>query len=128
MVQFTATQEKYSSFLKWYDVYFDQGAAGETNYIVSRLLTKDALEYDESKLSHALEQGFKPSSGMVVHLVSGKGVRNAKPRGGSLSVNPGWRETYVHARKLFSHFSMTIETDDGWFSCRTYFRTIQHDH
>ncbi|RFN43426.1 6-hydroxy-d-nicotine oxidase [Fusarium flagelliforme] len=113
MVQFTATQEKYSSFLKWYDVYFDQGAAGETNYIVSRLLTKDALEDEEEELSHALEEGCKPSGGMVVHLVSGKGVRDAKPRGGSLSVNPGWRETYVHALAghTFEPFNQTAKEE-----------------
>ncbi|RGP69085.1 6-hydroxy-d-nicotine oxidase [Fusarium longipes] len=97
LVEFTAKSERYPSFLKWYDVYFDQGAAGETNYIVSRLLTKNSLEKDEPKLSRALEQGCLPSGGMIAHLVSGKGVRNAKPRGGSVAANPGWRDTYVHA-------------------------------
>ncbi|KAM0401260.1 hypothetical protein ACHAQC_001941 [Fusarium culmorum] len=112
LVQFTATSETYSSFLKWYDVYFDQGTAGDTNYIVSRLLTKDSLEKDESKLSHALEEGCVPSGGMIAHLVSGKGVHNAKPSGGSVSVNPGWRDTYVHALAghAFEPFNRTSET------------------
>ncbi|KAF5675780.1 6-hydroxy-d-nicotine oxidase [Fusarium heterosporum] len=96
-VQFTATDTKYNSFLEWYNVYYDQGAAGETNYIVSRLLTKDSLEMGEAALGHAVREGAIPSNGIVSHLVSGKGVRNARPRGGSVSVNPGWRKTYVHA-------------------------------
>ncbi|KIL88659.1 hypothetical protein FAVG1_07906 [Fusarium avenaceum] len=111
MVQFTASNEKYSSFLKWYDVYYDTGAAGETNYLVSRLLTKDSLEKDEKALGYAVEQGSIPSGGMIAHLVAGKGVRDARPRGGSASVNPGWRKSYVHilAGKTFEPFNRTDE-------------------
>jgi len=29
--------------------------------------------------------------------VSGKGVHNAKPRGGSNAINPAWRKAYVHS-------------------------------
>ncbi|CAJ0550202.1 Ff.00g101320.m01.CDS01 [Fusarium sp. VM40] len=111
MVQFTASNEKYSSFLKWYDVYYDTGAAGETNYLVSRLLTKDSLEKDEKALGYAVEQGSIPSGGMIAHLVAGKGVRDARPRGGSASVNPGWRKSYVHilAGQTFEPFNRTDE-------------------
>ncbi|KAG5662014.1 hypothetical protein KAF25_004253 [Fusarium avenaceum] len=111
MVQFTASNENYSSFLKWYDVYYDTGAAGETNYLVSRLLTKDSLEKDEKALGYAVEQGSIPSGGMIAHLVAGKGVRDARPRGGSASVNPGWRKSYVHilAGKTFEPFNRTDE-------------------
>lgn len=113
MVQFTASNEKYSSFLKWYDVYYDTGAAGETNYLVSRLLTKDSMEKDEKALGYAVEQGSIPSGGMIAHLVAGKGVRDARPRGGSASVNPGWRKSYVHIRKK-PRVSEPIEsTNDG---------------
>lgn len=106
MVQFTASNEKYSSFLKWYDVYYDTGAAGETNYLVSRLLTKDSLEKDEKALGYAVEQGSIPSGGMIAHLVAGKGVRDARPRGGSASVNPGWRKSYVHIREYLPSLTL----------------------
>ncbi|KAM0290507.1 hypothetical protein ACHAO9_004864 [Fusarium lateritium] len=110
-VQFFATNEKYSSFLKWYDVYYDTGAAGESNYLVSRLLTRDSLERDEKALGYAVKEGSVPSSGMVAHLVAGKGVRDARPRGGSASVNPGWRKSYVHilAGHTFEPFNRTDE-------------------
>jgi hypothetical protein len=98
-VQFSATKEVYGSFLEWYDVYFDQGAAGVTLYLASRLVSGEALE-GEKKLRGALEESLVSAGGLMVHLIAGKGVREAKPRGGSAAVNPGWRKSYIHASKF----------------------------
>ncbi|KAF4962937.1 hypothetical protein FSARC_9010 [Fusarium sarcochroum] len=131
LTQFTATSEKYSSFLKWYDVYYDQGTAGESNYIVSRLLTKESMEKDEAALADALKAGMIPSGGMIAHLVSGKGVRDARPRGGSLSANPGWRKSYVHALAghSFPAFNRTAEAEAVKSLITTWepFRTLSPD-
>ncbi|KAF5019500.1 hypothetical protein F66182_8507 [Fusarium sp. NRRL 66182] len=110
-VLFTATTTQYSSFLEWYKIYYDTGAAGESNYIVSRLLTKESLEDDETALRDALKAGMVPSGGMMLHLVAGKGVRDARPRGGSISANPGWKKTYIHAvgGQSFPSFNRTAE-------------------
>jgi hypothetical protein len=35
----------------------------------------------------------------TVFLVSGKGVHQAKPRGGGNAVLPAWRTSWVHASK-----------------------------
>lgn len=98
-VQFIATKEEYGSFLEWYDVYFDQGAAGVTLYLASRLLGEEALG-DGKEFRGALEESLIAAGGLTVHLIAGKGVRDAKPRGGSAAVNPGWRKTYIHASKF----------------------------
>jgi hypothetical protein len=38
-------------------------------------------------------------AGGRLYMVSGKGVWNSKPRGGSDAVNPAWRKTLIHAGK-----------------------------
>ncbi|KAL7764154.1 hypothetical protein ACKLNR_005299 [Fusarium oxysporum f. sp. zingiberi] len=111
-VQFSATKEEYGSFLKWYDVYFDQGAAGVTLYLASRLLGREALG-DEKKFRGALEESLVSAGGLTVHLIAGKGVRDAKPRGGSAAVNPGWRKSYIHAisGESFEPFNKTSKAE-----------------
>ncbi|KAF4449047.1 hypothetical protein F53441_7697 [Fusarium austroafricanum] len=99
-VQFGATKEEYPSFLKWYDVYYDRGDAGATRYLVSRLFSKEALE--SNKLSGAIEEGTSVANGMTLLLVAGKGVKDAKPRGGSVAANLGWRKTYLHAISAYT--------------------------
>lgn len=99
-VQLIVGKEEYPSFLKWFDVHYDQDTAGNSSYLVSRLLSKEALDGDQDALKVALKSAMGPSGGMGAFLVAGKGVRDAKPRGGSDAVNPGWRKSYVHARKL----------------------------
>lgn len=99
-VQLLVGKDEYPSFLKWFDVHYDRDTAGNSSYMVSRLLSKEALDGDEDSLKGALKSALEPSGGMAAFLVAGKGVRDAKPRGGSDAVNPGWRKSYVHARKF----------------------------
>ncbi|KAF9771223.1 hypothetical protein IL306_011141 [Fusarium sp. DS 682] len=113
LVQFSASKENYSSFLEWYDVYFDKGAAGQTLYLASRLLSKEALAGDVKKLRNALEKSTDAAAGLTAHLIAGKGVAHANPRGGSAAVNPGWRKSYVHAiaGEGFEPFNKTSEAE-----------------
>ena len=42
---------------------------------------------------------FLGDSGGGLYMVSGKGVWDAKPRGGGDAVNPAWRKALIHAGK-----------------------------
>ncbi|GAW19589.1 hypothetical protein ANO14919_090770 [Xylariales sp. No.14919] len=83
----------YPSFKAWFDLWYDKDTTGYDQYVGSRLLDEKALT---SLDSVALGQVFKKTKGSA-YLVAGKGVQNAKPRGGSISVSPSWRKAVVHA-------------------------------
>lgn len=85
-----AELQPYPSFNSWFDVFYDQSLAGYDGYVGSRLLDEKALASDD------IGESFRLSGG-AAYLVAGKGVRDAKPRGGSLSVTPTWRKAIVHA-------------------------------
>ncbi|KND91631.1 6-hydroxy-D-nicotine oxidase [Tolypocladium ophioglossoides CBS 100239] len=106
------TTEQYPSFLAWFDKNYDQGQAGQSSYMVSRLLDGKALTGDPEALGKALKAGSAPSGGMLVFMVAGKGVQDAKPRGGN-AVNPAWRTAYVHAVEGmgFAPFNKTAEEE-----------------
>ncbi|KAH7127428.1 hypothetical protein EDB81DRAFT_729501 [Dactylonectria macrodidyma] len=116
-VQVIAGITPYNSFLGWFDDYYDQGTAGNSSYLVSRLLDKHALESNETALSAALEKAMGTVGSLSTFIVSGKGVHDAVPRGGSDAVNPGWRKSYVHTivGQGFPPFNETarIETIDS---------------
>jgi hypothetical protein len=67
--------------------------AGVNLRLGSRLLDAEALTGPGLKKGL---QGAMPSGGLQVYLVSGKGVANAVPRGGSNAVNPAWRKSLIH--------------------------------
>lgn len=98
-VQMIVGNVAYGSFLEWFDDHYDQGTAGNSSYLVSRLLDKPALQHDQASLAKAVKAAMSVSGGLGAFIVSGKGVHDAKPRGGSDAVNPGWRTSYVHSRK-----------------------------
>ncbi|KAL9090548.1 MAG: hypothetical protein Q9165_005309 [Trypethelium subeluteriae] len=80
----------YSLFLD----YADDSAAGVDKIVGSWLLPPDTLTDDA--FTDALIK-FLGDSGGRLYMVSGQGVWNAKPRGGSDAVNPAWRKALVHA-------------------------------
>jgi len=82
----------YSMFLE----YADTDGAGVDKVVGSRLLPPETLTDDA--FSDALV-GFLGDSGGRLYMVSGKGVWDAEPRGGSDAVNPAWRKTLIHAGK-----------------------------
>jgi hypothetical protein len=86
---------QYDSFLAWHQVNHDSGAAGNWSWMASRLLDKAALTRNTTALKEALKFSTRELGIITAFLVSGEGVHNAKPRGGSNSVNPAWRKAYV---------------------------------
>jgi hypothetical protein len=80
----------YSLFLE----YADSAGAGVDKVVGSRLLPSETLT-DEA-FSSALVN-FLGDSGGRLYMVSGKGVWDAQPRGGSNAVNPAWRGALIHA-------------------------------
>ena len=51
-----------------------------------------------SALKEAIQAATEPNGMIDFYLLGGKGVRDAKPRGGSSAVNPGWRKALIHSR------------------------------
>ena len=91
--------KSFPSFLGWYSENYDTSQAGLNSYLGSRLLDRTALTANLTRSSLALE-GFANGSIATAYLVSGKGVRDAKPRGCGNAVLPAWRRAYVHASKF----------------------------
>lgn len=84
----------YSMYLKYAD---DSNSAGVDKVVGSWLLPAETLTDDA--LNNALIK-FLGESGGRLYMVSGNGVWNADPRGGSNAVNPAWRKALIHAGKL----------------------------
>jgi hypothetical protein len=96
----TLDMNPYPSFQSWFSVFYDQNEAGNDEYVGSRLLDAKSLTN-----STTVGETFKISLGSA-YLVAGKGVRDAKPRGGSTSVTPTWRRTIAHVGKLSTGLSL----------------------
>ncbi|RFU71833.1 fad binding domain-containing [Trichoderma arundinaceum] len=112
-VQFYTLVTEYDSWLGWFDKNFDGSQAGGSSYIVSRLLDGEALTGNSKKLKNALQAAMTPGGSMSLFMVAGKGVQEAKPRGGRNAVNPAWRTAFVHAltSASFGPFNKTAEKD-----------------
>lgn len=92
----------YDSWLAYYELRFDNTPTGTSNVLISRLLNREALEGDRTALAEALTKAIVSDGSLGFLMLGGKGVIDAAPRGGSNSVNPGWRRTYVHAGRSTS--------------------------
>lgn len=66
----------------------------------SWLLPAETLTHNED-FGDALKT-FMGDAGARFYMVSGKGVWDAVPRGGSDAVNPAWRKALIHAGELSS--------------------------
>ena len=97
----TVFPDLYSTFLQ----YADASSAGVDKVVGSWLLPPETLTDDA--LKDALVD-FLGESGGRLYMVSGKGVWDAEPRGGSNAVNPAWRKALIHAGK------------SSWVSSRRY--------
>ncbi|OTB12777.1 hypothetical protein K445DRAFT_320576 [Daldinia sp. EC12] len=84
--------ETYPQLQDWLSTHYDRGSAGTNTWVGSHLLDAEALTKDPA----AVGEAFKILEGRVF-LVTGQGTKNAKPRGGSNSVNPTLRKTIAHA-------------------------------
>ncbi|PFH59274.1 hypothetical protein XA68_12590 [Ophiocordyceps unilateralis] len=88
--------QEHPSFLAWFEINHDSSPVGRSRYLVSRLLDKQTLTGNEPTLRNALKTANEPNGLLAFFAVAGKGVQNAKPRGGN-AVHPAWRLSYVHA-------------------------------
>lgn len=91
-----ATLTVFSNFYSMFLEYADDGGAGVDKVVGSRLLPPETLTEDAFR--DALID-FMGEAGGRLYMVSGRGVWDAKPRGGSDAVNPAWRKTLIHAGK-----------------------------
>ncbi|TVY92958.1 putative FAD-linked oxidoreductase [Lachnellula willkommii] len=80
----------YSLFLQ----YADDSTAGVDKVVGSWLLPPEILT--EDAMMPALVD-FLGEAGGRLYMVSGRGVWDAQPRGGSDAVNPAWRKALIHA-------------------------------
>lgn len=87
----------YPDFWAWYKIGNGPRDGGDDKILGSRLLDAKALTGNLTALAEAYQKASPVDTEMGVFLVSGKGVHNAKPRGGSNAVNPAWRTAYVHS-------------------------------
>ena len=93
------TIQTYPTFLAWYNENHDLDLEAGTDALVgSRLLDAKALTADASETIPIWKQ-FTAAGESNAYIVSGKGVWDAQIAGGSNSVNPAWRKSYVHASK-----------------------------
>jgi hypothetical protein len=81
------------TFYDWWLTSEGPNYAGVDLLAGSRLLDAEALTGNLTALKIALQGSIPSGSGQggTVNFVSGKGVWNAVPRGGSDAVNPAWR-------------------------------------
>ncbi|MBE3046768.1 hypothetical protein IMZ48_30415 [Candidatus Bathyarchaeota archaeon] len=85
--------QSYDTYMEYYTINYDNGEAGNSAWLVSRFMDKDLLTGDA--LPDALETALVDGGWLGCYLVAGKGVNEAKPRGGSNAVHPAWRTAYV---------------------------------
>ena len=98
---FYANSSRWGSFLEWFETSYDTQEAGDARLLSSWMLGKeDVTEADPEVLKEALRIPATVAGGLVPHLIGGKGVAEAKPRGGNNAVNPAWRRAYNHLGEL----------------------------
>lgn len=86
----------FPKFNDMFQKFADNKGAGVDKVVGSRLLPPAVLA--QSAFRDSLIE-FLGDAGGRLYMVSGKGVWDAKPRGGSNAVNPAWRKALIHAGK-----------------------------
>ncbi|KUJ11481.1 FAD-binding domain-containing protein [Mollisia scopiformis] len=87
----------YPDFWSYFEPNYGPLNAGDDGVLGSRLLDGKALTGNLTALADAYRVASPVGNEISAFLVSGKGVHNAKPRGGSNAVNPAWRTAYIHS-------------------------------
>lgn len=121
--QFQTSSETHPSFYEWWLSSNGPDFGGVDIMVGSRLLDEGALTANLTAVKVAL-QGFIPeadsfaANSASVDFISGKGVWNAVPRGGSNAVNPAWRKALIHMSKY---------TFQSCFSCKLFDQELNMD-
>jgi len=98
---FSSNATAWPSFYDWWFANSGPNDAGYDLLFGSRLLDERALTANVTALKEAIQGATAPGLGSGALLVSGKGVWDAVPRGGSDAVLPGWRKSLVHYSRFF---------------------------
>lgn len=85
------------SLLEFIKMYHDTGMAGIDTWCDSWLLSAEALSSEPDELAETNKCSTSRFDGATLGILitAGKGVREAKPRGGGTAVQPGWRKSTV---------------------------------
>lgn len=82
---------QYPSLYAWYQVNKNVARIGENNAVGNRPLDAKALS-NVTALRAAMQKATPAGTLANLNLLSGPGLRNAVPAGGSNSVHPAWRD------------------------------------
>ncbi|KAJ6016193.1 hypothetical protein N7540_010784 [Penicillium herquei] len=96
-ITITSAATVYPNFYSMFLDNADDSGAGVDKVVGSRLLPPETLV--EDAFQNALIE-FLGEAGGRLYMVSGKGVWDAKPRGGGNAVNLAWRKALIHAGKF----------------------------
>ncbi|KAL5319321.1 hypothetical protein ACEPPN_012372 [Leptodophora sp. 'Broadleaf-Isolate-01'] len=89
--------KSFPDFWAWYKDSNGPLDAGQNQVLGSWLVDGETLTGNLTVLKEGYRAATPPGHLTSVFLVGGKGVRDAKPRGGGNSVNPAWRKAYIHS-------------------------------
>jgi FAD/FMN-containing dehydrogenase len=102
----------FPTFLAWYGEHYDTTATGNNTFVGSRLLDERSLTADLTASAAAFRR-LSEGGVATAYLVSGRGVRDAVPRGGGNAVLPAWRRAYVHSSKFHCFFPNLNRAREG---------------
>lgn len=109
-VQMSIFPTQYHSVFAYYEAIKNVAPVGNNIAVGNRLLDKEALA-NITALRIAMKKGTPAGSIGNLNLIAGPGLWAAKPAGGSDSVTPAWRKTYVEYGAIFAHPSLIVHTD-----------------
>jgi hypothetical protein len=96
-VHFAIRTKTYPSYFAYIQSNFDRDPVGLNKYVDTWMLGADTLRSESAEVYEAnrcaASRGFQ--QGLRVLLVNGKGVHEAQPSGGTISVHPAWRRSYA---------------------------------
>jgi len=100
----------FPSFLDWFRVYDDSGSpAGKSLYMPSRLMDEASFTRDLATLGTTVRDLAAATGGtFVAFMLGGSGVWDARPRGGSNAVLPGWRKVVAHISRCYSFMVLML--------------------
>lgn len=91
---FDYAPEQLSSVLALYNEVRNTAPVGTNAAVGNRLLDARALS-NLTALRAAMQKATPSGTVANLNLISGPGLRNARPAGGDASINPAWRDAYI---------------------------------
>lgn len=107
---FSINGATYPDFYSWWLPSNGPNYAGYDILAGSWLLPEESLTANLTALKIALQNSMPPEGQGNADLVSGKGVWDVVPRGGSDAVNPAWRKALIHFSEPCPLLSFRVQT------------------